>query len=103
MIPTPGALVSQDGFLLEGIDTSDKPVFTVFEMTKVFFARSIYWVRYLENHDKLILTLKNGERLEVGNTRNEYSARIYTLSDVELMAHIGKLVEGRADEIKSAA
>lgn len=37
--------------LLEGIDTSAGPLYSVSEMAKVFFARSSHWVRWLETCD----------------------------------------------------
>jgi hypothetical protein len=108
--------IDPDKMLLADIDTTKGPIFTVSEMAKFFFARSNHWIRWLEgcefeyppasgtgkgvkcsiqpkDHDpelrdahchtwKLMLD----GRL-VGTRRNEKSARIYTLSDVEEIAH----------------
>lgn len=38
-----------DQLMLDGVDTSSGPLFSVSEMAKVFFARTAYWVRWLEN------------------------------------------------------
>lgn len=37
-----------DRLMLEGVDTSEGPLFTVSEMASFFFARSAHWVRWLE-------------------------------------------------------
>lgn len=40
--------IDPDRFMLEGIDTSEKPLFTVSEVAKFFFARSAHWMRWRE-------------------------------------------------------
>lgn len=40
-----------DKMVLDGIDTSAKPLYSVSEMATFFFARSSHWVRWLENCD----------------------------------------------------
>jgi hypothetical protein len=37
-----------DRLMLEGVDTTEHPLFTVSEMASFFFARSAHWVRWLE-------------------------------------------------------
>lgn len=71
-----------DHFILEGLDVSREPVFTVSEVAKVFFGRSPHWVRWRERKGFFIL---DGE--EVGTHRTDEGARRYTLADVEKMAH----------------
>lgn len=44
-----------DRFILEGIDTSEGPYFTVSQVGKIFFARSSYWVRWIEEEHKNVL------------------------------------------------
>lgn len=44
-----------DRFILEGIDTSAGPHFTVSQVGKVFFARTPHWVRWLEEQHKNVL------------------------------------------------
>lgn len=76
------AAIDPDKMMLAGVDTSKKPVFTISEMAKVFFARTSHWVRWLESGDKMVL---DGE--PVGKRRSGHSAREYTLTDVEEIAH----------------
>lgn len=40
--------IDTEQFMLDGIDTSDRPHFTVSEVAKVFFARSAHWMRWRE-------------------------------------------------------
>ncbi len=68
--------------ILHGIDVSKKPLYTVSEVAKFFFARSAHWIRWREKEGDLKL---NGK--QVGNGRTEGNARVYTLVDVENMAH----------------
>lgn len=80
--------IDPDQMMLEGIDTFTKgPLFTVSEMAKVFFARTNHWIRWLEQNDKLMLDRPDGERVEVGLRRNDKKGRVYTLSDIEEIAH----------------
>jgi hypothetical protein len=71
-----------DRFLLEGIDTSPGPRFTISEAGKVFFNRSDHWIRWSEKEGHLKL-----DGVEVGTSRTEVNARVYTLTDIEQMAH----------------
>lgn len=40
--------IDLDKLMLEGIDTSAGPIFSVSELSRFFFARSPHWVRWLE-------------------------------------------------------
>lgn len=71
-----------DKFMLEGIDTSEKPLYSVSTMAEVFFARSSHWVRWLENENQMVL---DGEPLVP--IRTESNARKYDLSLIEKIAH----------------
>lgn len=74
--------IDPEKMMLKGIDTSSGPLFTISEMAKFFFARSSHWVRWLESKNKMLL---DGQ--PVGQRRSGHSAREYTLSDVEEIAH----------------
>lgn len=76
------ASLPADRFILEGIDTSREPHFTVSEVAKFFFGMSAHWVRWRERKGDFFL---DGEA--VGSHRTPEGARYYTLSDVEKMAH----------------
>lgn len=69
-------------FILEGIDVSKGPTFTVTEMAKVFFGRSSHWVRLHESEGKLVL-----DGSPVGARRTQAGARVYNLADVEQISH----------------
>lgn len=69
-------------FILEGIDVSREPIFTVGEVAKVFFGRSAHWIRWRERKGYFDL---DGE--PVGDTRTSEGARRYNLADIEKMAH----------------
>lgn len=47
--------IDDSAFMLEGIDTSSAPNFTVSEFTKFFFARTPHWMRWLEGEGALAL------------------------------------------------
>ena len=79
--------VDPETFMLNGVDTDKGPLYTVSEMAKFFFARSNHWVRWLETQKKMILVLADDTQREIGNRRNDKAARIYTLSDMEEVAH----------------
>lgn len=79
--------IDPDQMMLEGVDDAKKPVFTVSEMAKFFFARTNHWVRWLEQQNKMLLAEPDGTVREVGNRRNDKQGRVYTLSDVEEIAH----------------
>lgn len=88
------ARIDPDRLMLAGVDMnpkqSKKPlVFTVSEMAKFFFARSKHWVRWQEQHGKMIYTdPETGETRPVGIARTETtSGRVYNLADVEEIAH----------------
>lgn len=76
------ARVDPDRFMLEGIDTSKEPLYSVGEVGKVFFNRTSHWVRWVEREGKLVLDGK-----PVAQERSAAGSRKYTLWDVEQMAH----------------
>ena len=47
--------IDPDKFILEGIDTSAEPRFTVSEVAKFFFARSAHWIRWRERRSYFVL------------------------------------------------
>ena len=65
-----------DRAILDGIDTSAGPEFSVSEAATVFFAGRPYWIRRLEKEHGFAF-----------HRRSEGGARVYTLTDVEAMAH----------------
>lgn len=71
-----------DKMMLDGIDTSKGPLFSVSEMAQFFFARSSHWVRWLETEGRLVL---DGEPLIPLRTKS--NARKYDLAMVEKIAH----------------
>jgi len=42
-------------FILEGVNVEKAPLFSVSELAKVFFGRSSYWVRWLEEQHAIVL------------------------------------------------
>lgn len=80
--------LDSERFMLDGIDVSEGPQFTVSEIAKVFFGRSSHWVRWLEGQKALMLDGK-----EVGTGRTAKGARVYDLADVEKITHA--LAQGR--------
>lgn len=74
--------VGIDEMVLEGIDTSPGPLFSVSEMATFFFARSPHWVRWLESEDRMVL---DGEPLVPIRTKS--NARKYDLALIEKIAH----------------
>ncbi len=74
--------IPEDRLILEGINVSEAPTFTVSEVAKFFFGRSSHWVRWREKNGIFVF---EGQR--VGNKRTDSDIRIYTLDDVEKMAH----------------
>lgn len=74
--------IPADKFMLDGIDTSEKPTYSVAEVAKMFFGRSPHWIRWRERKGWIEL---DGEK--VATERTEVGARRYTLTDIEKMAH----------------
>jgi hypothetical protein len=72
--------IDPDNLIMDGIDDDEHPLFSVGEMAKVFFGMSTHWVRWIDKEP----IYYNGE--QVGNRRRN-GARVYTLSDIEKMAH----------------
>lgn len=66
-----------------------KPVFSIAQIAKIFFARSADWVRWLSNqghkNDGEVVFVLDGKALET--KRTESGSRFYTLADVERVAH----------------
>ena len=54
-ILVPGDQPNLDHFILDGVDTSAGPTFTVSQVGSVFFARSSHWVRWIEENHKNVL------------------------------------------------
>lgn len=73
-----------DKFMLDGIDVTEAPVFTVSEVAKIFFGRTGYWIRWLETNKPESFLL---DGVRVANSRTPKGSRIYTLGDVEQMTH----------------
>lgn len=69
--------------MLIGINVGD-PIFTVSEVTKLFFRRKPAWLRWREAQGDFRL---NGKRVGVTRQKGSNDRRLYTLRDVELMAH----------------
>jgi hypothetical protein len=70
-------LASDTDSVLEGAFVDEDPLFSIGEMTKVFFAEKSHWLRYYERRN-----VKKG----VGGRRSDHDARRYSLRDVELVA-----------------
>lgn len=49
------ARLDPDRFILENVDTSQGPTFKVSQIGEIFFARTAFWVRWLEDEHKLVL------------------------------------------------
>jgi hypothetical protein len=79
-VPEPTLDTNQ--LMLEGIDTSEKPLYGVSELAIFFFARTPHWVRWLEREGRLEL---DGEKLV--EIRTKSGARKYDLARVEKIAH----------------
>lgn len=107
------AHIDPDRLMFEGVNTDEKPVYTVSEMAKVFFGRTNHWIRWLESNGRMavvknpskdckvcsntrVATKGDGEisgpcpkcTIPVGTRRSEkMNGRIYTLGDIEEVAH----------------
>lgn len=80
MLADPG--LNMNEFILSGVDTSAKPLYSVSEMAKFFFGRTSHWVRWLEGENKMVL---DDEALVPIRTNS--NARKYDLAMVEKIAH----------------
>lgn len=74
--------IDTDRMMLEKIDTSARPLYSVSEMAQFFFARSSHWVRWLETENRLVL---DGKVLTPIRTKS--NARKYDLRLIEQIAH----------------
>jgi hypothetical protein len=71
-----------DRLMLDRIDTSGGPLFSVMEACKAFGFQSVHWLRLQETSGYLTY---NGKPIEVH--RSGHNARQFTLSDMEIVAH----------------
>lgn len=71
-----------DHFILEGVDVTREPLFSVSEVGKVFFARSPHWVRWRERKGEFVL-----DEEDVAGQRTDGGSRVYNLEDIEKIAH----------------
>lgn len=76
--------IPEDKFILDGIDVSEGPHFTVSEVGKVFFERGAHWVRWREKTGGFVL---DGEDIKVARASGKVGVRQFSLSDVEKVAH----------------
>lgn len=74
--------IPADRMMLNGIDTTAGPLFTVSQVAKVFFRRSSHWLR-LQDYKGIYLDGKKVEPQRAGQTE----VRQYTLTDIEHLAH----------------
>lgn len=75
--------LDSEAFLLDGVDVSAKPLFSVSEVAKVFFGLSGHWIRWLETTKHAFVL--DGADIEF--SRTDKGARVYSLADVEKMTH----------------
>lgn len=75
-----------------------KPKFSIGQVSKLFFARSSDWIRYLDR-DEAGFNLDGNPLIP---SRSDAGSRYYTLADVEKMAH-ALLQNGRLDLLHFAA
>lgn len=76
-----------------------KPTFSISAVSRVFFAKSSDWIRYMDTREEEGFFL---DGLQLTPTRSEAGSRIYTLADAEKMAH-ALLQNGRIDLMHFAA
>jgi hypothetical protein len=75
--------------LLQGVDTSADPVFSVGEVARAFFAKGPHWIRWRERHGFFPVLDDEGERTgrSIGHVEG-VDARRYNLNDVEAMVFL---------------
>ena len=73
--------------LLDGVDVSNGPIFTVSEVAKIFFARTSHWVRWKDNTGAFVLQGEYVGGFRTKALKGKEGARRYTLADVEKMTH----------------
>lgn len=76
--------IPEDRMILDEIDTSAGPYFSVTEAGKVFFGRSGHWIRWREREGFMSL---DGEQVGTSRSNGQMGYRRYSLSDIERMAH----------------
>lgn len=74
--------IPADHLILDGVDLSEGPTYTIGELAKFFFGRSDHWVRWRERNDMFVF-----DGVPVGTQRTETGIRFYSLADVEKMGH----------------
>ncbi len=74
-------------FLLDGVDASNGPIFTVSEVAKIFFARTSHWVRWKDNEGAFVFEGEYVGGFRTKALKGKEGARRYTLADVEKMTH----------------
>lgn len=80
-VTKPRFVISTEQMILDG-KRDEGPTFRVTETARTFFARSGHWIRLKENQDRTTL-----DGVQVATRRSESEERIYTLGDIELLAH----------------
>lgn len=78
--------IDPEKMMLDRVDMTDSPVYTVSEMAGFFFARTSHWVRWLEGQGAMSIE-EDGKTRTVGVGRTSSGARKYTLADIEEITH----------------
>jgi len=73
--------------LLNGVDVSEGPIFTVSEVAKIFFARTSHWVRWKDKEGAFVFEGEYVGGFRTTVKKGKEGARRYTLADVENMTH----------------
>lgn len=74
--------IPTDTFMLADKHATQEPSMSASDVGKVFFARSPEWIQKHERERSIVL-----DGVPVANRRTERNHRIYSLYDVERMAH----------------
>jgi len=74
--------IDPDKPILHSVPRGVGPIFTVSEVSKIFFARTAHWVRWRERKGFLML-----DGRPVAQAKSPEGARRYNLHDVEEMTH----------------
>jgi len=73
--------VNVHDFMLQDVDTDQRPTYTVAETGMFFFAKGREWLPRMEREGRLLF---DGKPIPVHRVKN---IRYYTLGDIELIAH----------------
>lgn len=84
----PDPILDSEQLMLEKVDTSKGPTYSVSEMARFFFARTAHWIRWLENREDFVF---DGEQIK--EARTAAGARRYDLATIEKIAHFLAVVE----------